>query len=117
MPVQLSHETQNGITILTLAGRLDAQSAPELEACGRALFEDGVRKILVDMSGIDFISSAGLRVLLVLAKKAGGSGGALAVCRLTPAVHEVMTVSGFDTIIPLADDRQSALDGMQSPPA
>ena len=115
--MQLTHDTQNGITILTLVGRLDTQSAPELEACGRSLFQDGTRKLLVDMSGIDYISSAGLRVLLVLAKEAGACSGKLSVCCLTPAVREVMAISGFDTIIPLAVDRQSALDAMQSPPA
>ncbi|NLB65852.1 MAG: STAS domain-containing protein [Lentisphaerae bacterium] len=115
--MQLTHEIQNGIAILALVGRLDTRGAPELESHGRALFRDGARKLLVDMAGVDYISSAGLRVLLVLAKEADGCAGTLSVCCLTPAVLEVMTVSGFDTIIPLADDRQSALDALQSPPA
>lgn len=113
--MQLTHDTQNGIAILALAGRLDTRGAPELESRGRAIFRDGARQLLVDMANVDYISSAGLRVLLVLAKEAAACGGRLSLCCLTPAVNEVMTNSGFDTIIPLAADRQSALNTLQNP--
>ena len=115
--MQLTHDTQDGIAILVLAGRLDTQSAPELESTGRARFQEGACKLLVDMADVDYISSAGLRVLLVLAKEAAACGGRFSLCCLSPAVREVMTISGFDSIIPIATDRLSALDALQNPTA
>ena len=59
---------------------------------------------------MEYVSSAGLRSLLVLAKAVKSAGGALALCCLVPAVRDVMTISGFDNILPLAADRAAALE-------
>ena len=95
--------------VVSVGGRLDAAGAPQLEAHGRAAIDDGAKKLLFDMAGVEYISSAGLRSLLVLAKAAKATGGSLALCGLVPAVKEVMTISGFDSILPLAADRVAAM--------
>ena len=64
---------------------------------------------MLDLTGLEYISSAGLRSLLVLAKAVKSAGGAMVLCCLTPAVREVMTISGFDNILALAADRPAAL--------
>jgi stage II sporulation protein AA (anti-sigma F factor antagonist) len=108
--MKLSTEKQNEVTILNVGGRLDAAGAPELEAQGKTLLQTGSKRLLLDLAGVEYISSAGLRSLLVLAKTAKAAGSALALCCLSPAVREVMTISGFDNILSLAADRPAALD-------
>ena len=108
--MKLSTEKQGEATILNVGGRLDAAGAPELEAQGKMILLEGSKRLLLDLAGVEYISSAGLRSLLVLAKTAKAAGGALALCGLAPAVRETMTISGFDHILALAADRAAALD-------
>ena len=110
MQMKLSTEQQGDVTILNAGGRLDAGGAPEFEAQGKALLQAGAKRLLIDLAGVEYISSAGLRSLLVLAKATKASGSALALCGLSPAVREVMTISGFDNILVLAADRPAAMD-------
>jgi anti-anti-sigma factor len=111
--LDISNEKQDKVTIVTVVGRLDAPGAPKVEAYCRALIQDGSKHLLIDMTGVDYVSSAGLRSLLVLAKAVKAVGGAMVLCGLSPTVHEVMRISGFDNILSLAADRSSALDLMK----
>jgi anti-anti-sigma factor len=108
--MKFSTEKQGDVAILSAGGRLDAGGAPEFDAQGKTLLQGGAKRLLIDLAGVDYISSAGLRSLLVLAKATKASGSALALCCLTPAVKEVMTISGFDNILALAADRSAAMD-------
>ena len=108
--MELAIEKQNKTAIVAAGGRLDAAGAPEFEARCKALIQEGSNRLLLDLAKLEYISSAGLRSLLVLAKAVKSTGGALALCCLAPAVREVMMVSGFDNILPLAADRAAALE-------
>lgn len=108
--MKLSIEKQDPMAIVALNGRLDAAGAPELETRGKALIQEGSNRLLLDFAQVEYVSSAGLRSLLVLAKAVKSAGGALALCGLVPAVRDVMTISGFDNILPLAADRPAALE-------
>ena len=107
--MELAIEKQDGTAIVAAGGRLDAAGAPELEACCKALIQEGSKRLLLDMAKVEYISSAGLRSLLVLAKAVKSASGALVLCNLVPAVRDVMTISGFDNILALAADRPAAL--------
>lgn len=65
----------------------------------QALLVDGVDSIDIDLSGLDYVSSAGLRVLLVTAKAAKAKGGKVTLLSPKPATLEVLRISGFDKII------------------
>ena len=108
--MKLTTDKQGGVAILNAGGRLDAGGAPEFEAQGKALLREGAKRLLLDLAGVEYVSSAGLRSLLVLAKTVKSAGGAMALCGLVPAVRDVMTISGFDNILPLAADRPAALE-------
>ena len=69
----------------------------------------GEATLLLDLAQLDYISSAGLRSLLIAAKRAQSAEGRLAVCALTTNVREVFRISGFDTIIDVHPDRDAAL--------
>jgi anti-anti-sigma factor len=101
---------QNGeVTVLGLAGRLDAQSAGEAEAAFNQALDEGCQQVLVDMSGVEYISSAGLRVLLSTAKKLSASGGKLVLAGLKPYVQEVFEVAGFTAIFQIYPDLDAGL--------
>ena len=83
---------------LTLApqGRVDTLTAPELEA---AIVLDGVEELVFDMSGVDYVSSAGLRVLLSAQKKMAGRS--MTIANVSPAVKDVFEITGFADIFTL----------------
>ncbi len=100
-----------GITIAAFEGNLDTNTAPDAEERLGELLGKGVTKILVDFTTLNYISSAGLRVLLVTTKRLGGTGGSMRICGLNETVDEVFEISGFSTIFSVFGTRGEALDG------
>ena len=96
-------------TVVSLHGRLDSASAVEAEQQFLQLLESRPQRLLIDLAAVDFVSSAGLRVLLIVAKGLKQSGGALQLCGLPPAVQEVFDVSGFSRIFEILPTRSDAL--------
>jgi anti-anti-sigma factor len=80
-------------------GRLDGSNAQVHEANLLALLIDEVNSVTIDLSGLDYISSAGLRVLLVTAKAAKAKGGKVVLSAPKLAILEVIKISGFDRIL------------------
>lgn len=89
----------NTCTTYKVAGRLDATTAGATEKDLLGLLVDDVNSITLDLSSLDYVSSAGLRVLLVIAKAAKAKGGKLVLTSPKPAILEVIKISGFDRII------------------
>ena len=90
---------QDGIAIVELAGRMDATTTPEFENATRALLEAGKQRLLIDMSRLEYISSAGLRGILGLVKALKACTGKLAFCSLQPMTAEVFRISGFNAML------------------
>lgn len=101
----------DGVTIVRFEGNLDTNTAPEAQARLDELADQGVGKVLVDFADLDYISSAGLRVLLATAKKLRGGGGNLRLCSLNETVAEVFEISGFSTIFAVFGSEVEALEG------
>lgn len=97
-------------TVVSISGKIDTNTSPELDKALSQLIGDDKAYLLVDCESLSFISSAGLRVLLSAAKKTKAKSGSLKVCALNPTVKEVFDISGFSTILPVFKDRQQALD-------
>lgn len=97
--MDLTHEISNGLRVVRPNGRIDSATAAEFESECAALIEEGPNKVVLDFSQVDYISSAGLRAVLIAAKKAKTLGGALTLCGLRDNVKEVMSVSGFDAML------------------
>jgi anti-anti-sigma factor len=87
---------------LSLSGRLDGLSSPDLEQQVTVLIASGVRTLIFDLSGLEYVSSAGLRVFIIAAKKLKASGGAAQFTSLTPAVRDVFHISGLLTAFGVA---------------
>ncbi len=85
-------------TVASFDGRLDASSSVDIEQKLLALVNEGA--VIADMEKVNYISSAGLRLLLKAAKLAKAAGFRFVVCALQPAVREAFEISGFNKIIP-----------------
>lgn len=85
--------------ICKITGRLDGASCAEHEKALKALLVGRVDSIEIDVSELDYVSSAGLRVLLVAAKAAKAKGGKVTLLTPKPATLQVLKISGFDKII------------------
>jgi len=97
--------------LLTVGGRLDAVTAAEFNQAVSKAQEKAPARLLVDLSGLEFISSAGLRGILNLAKNCQKEGRLLAFCGLEPMVADVFKISGFLSILKVFPDQAAALGG------
>ncbi len=109
--MQISTRTSNDIHIVAIAGSLDSTTSPEAQKAIDAVLA-GARKVALDFSQLDYISSAGLRVLLGAAKKLRASGGTLGIFGLNQSVREVFEISGFSTILAVYPSEAEALGAM-----
>ena len=89
-------------------GRLDSAACPAFETEIVGCLNAGSQRLLFDFSELDYISSAGLRVVLMAAKRLKESGGKMALCSLNEMIKEVFEVSGFDRILDIEPNADSA---------
>lgn len=107
--VQLEEERKGDIVVLRIKGRLDAVSTPDAEKRVLEYIKKGDIKLLMDFSGVDYISSAGMRLLLATTKQLKFLSGHLVVCSMTTNVMDVFKLSGFDHILDLTVSEEEAL--------
>ena len=107
--MDISSETKDNITVVRFEGNLDTNTSTDAQDYLNKLIDGGASKVVVCFDKVDFVSSAGLRVLLATAKKLGGGGGVLRVCGLNETVTEVFEISGFATILNVFPSESEAL--------
>lgn len=109
--MQISTRTSNDIYIVAIAGSLDSATAPEAQKSLDGVLA-GAKKVVLDFSDLDYISSAGLRVLLGAAKKLRASAGTFGMFGLNQSVREVFEISGFSSILSIYPSEAEALGAM-----
>jgi len=92
---------RQGSIVIAVSGRLDMISAGTLEEELEAAIGGGDRRIALDLAGVEYLSSAGLRAILVAAKRLGDAGGTLVVIGLAGPVKEVFEMSGLGGVLPI----------------
>ena len=97
------------VDVMTVFGRVDAERAPEIEAVGRKFLETPYQKLLINMSAVQYLSSAGLCALLNLGKVATAKQGRLFLCSPSAQVKQILKLSGFDKIFAIRDSVADAL--------
>lgn len=110
--MEIAQERDGDVVILKLSGRLDSGTARAVEDSFAAAHADpgaGPARIVADLTALSYISSAGLRVLLLSAKRVKHAGGKLALFGLNASVREVFTISGFDQIFAIEPGRSAAI--------
>lgn len=102
-------ETRGEVTIVRPAGRIDSATCVALEIAVMDRLQAGCNRLVFDLSGVDYISSAGLRVILMAGKKLRVTGGNLVLCGLRAEVHGVFEMSGFLSLFAFTPDLDSAM--------
>jgi anti-anti-sigma factor len=107
--VNITEEAKGDVLILRMNGRLDAVSSPNAERKVFDYINNGQHKLVLDFAGIDYLSSAGMRMLLSVTKKLKTLSGKLVLCSVTANVMDVLKMSGFDHVLELSKTEEDAL--------
>ncbi len=107
--IDISEKKEGEVLVLKMSGRLDAVSSPGIEKQVFEYIGNGEHKLVMDFGGIDYLSSAGMRMLLSTTKKLKTLSGKLVVCSVTTNVMDVLKMSGFDHVLDLAPSESEAL--------
>ena len=103
--------TREGSSLfVAVDGRVDGTNAAEFQDALQGVIGEEDKLVVLDLGALSYVSSAGLRVVLLVAKELQRQSAKLAVCSLSDTVKEVFTISGFDKIIPVHGTRQEAIE-------
>ncbi len=94
----IERSNQDDAITLSLSGRLDTTTAPELQMTLIPVFDEGM-PVVLDFAGLQYVSSAGLRVLLMGEKAAKAKGGSMALVNVSAEIMDVFNMTGFADIL------------------
>jgi len=101
-------ESSNGITLLELQGRMDIMGVNEIETKFAAYCSGENVRVIVDMSGVDYLASIGIRLLITNAKSLKSRNGKMVILNPVPDVLSVLEITDIPAIIPVYSNRESA---------
>lgn len=111
--MEITRRSENGIPVLALNGRLNQASADALHAAAMEIAGDeSCRGLVVDMGGVDFIASVGIRSLIRPSQALSMRGGKLAVANLNPQISEFFTLTGLDKMFRVYESVADAAAGV-----
>ena len=105
----LTEEKHNQVAVLCIDGRIDPGTSPEFEAALLGMIQRGERSVVLDFAKVGYISSAGLRVLLIGAKKMKDCQGSICLASLQTSIKDVLAVTGFMNLFRLFKSKESAV--------
>lgn len=106
--MEISESKVNGVLVLALSGRLDGVAAPMVEQKVFSALTGGPEHVVFDCSGVEYASSAGLRVFLAAAKRLKTSGGRCGFAALTPGLRDIFSISGFLDVLEVHETLEAA---------
>jgi anti-sigma B factor antagonist len=115
--MELMMDEIGDVTVVRISGKLDTLTSIDVQDKLTKIIDDGAKNILIDCEKLDFISSYGLRLLLLGTQQVKRVSGQLRVCSLNAMVREVFDVSGFTEIIPVSHSQAEALEQFGAPTA
>lgn len=111
--MQIEKEQHGAIRLIRLAGRLDAATSDSVQSVMvEQLDDEGA--LAVDLSELEYVSSAGLRVLLLAQKKLTAAKQKMAVFGLKEYIHEIFEIAGFTAILTIVESEEAALSKLAS---
>ncbi len=116
-PLQIGEERVDGVLLLVLTGRLSAAGAVVFGAAVAEAVRRGDVRLVVDLGGVDYVSSAGLRALATAEDRCIRARGALSVCRLTEPVTIALDLAGLLSQLSIEPTREEAILRVATPPA
>jgi anti-anti-sigma factor len=103
--MEMREESSGDATIVALTGRIDSVTSPRLTERLEALVAQGTRRLVIDLAGVDYISSAGLRAFMIGGRRAKQAGGGLELCRPSPSAQRVLDLARIGDLFPIHTDR------------
>ena len=110
--MEITEERRGDILILRISGKLDASTSKKLEDKILALISPTQLKLIIELSQLDYISSAGLRVLILAAKRMDEARGKMILCSLRDTVKQIFDIAGFSSFLTLADSTDEAIKSL-----
>lgn len=107
--MQITETREGGALVAAPVGRIDSTTSAALEQHLLGLLAAGEQRLVVDFDGVDYISSAGLRVMLTLAKRLRDMKGGLALCGMGESVRQVFELAGFLPLFVIGESRAEAM--------
>jgi anti-anti-sigma factor len=107
--MEMIDEVFGRVVVVTARGRLDGSSSQKFGAHLEKLVDRPEPRLLVDFSGVEFVSSAGLRAVLAVLKRVKAANGKLALCAVQPPVQEVLDITGFAGMLAVHSGRAEAM--------
>lgn len=108
--MEITQKEENGIVSIAIKGRLDADSSMEAEKVVKDALGGEANRLLFNLGELEYLSSAGLRVLLSAAKEMRRRNGKIVLCALNEFVKEIFEVSGFQSLIPITVSVESGIE-------
>ncbi len=115
--MEVRRTNENGVTVLSLHGRFDAAAAPDAESTFKDFIAEHRGDVVLDLADVEYISSGGLRVIIMLSKAIENSGKALRLCALSPFVTEVFELTNLDKRYIPYDTRADAIASLSGGPS
>ena len=110
--MEITEERRENILILRVIGRLDSSTSKMMEERLLPIIDSGEGRLVIELSQLDYISSAGLRVFLLAAKRIGNAKGRMILCSLQDAVKQVFDIAGFSSFLNLAASTEEAISNV-----
>ncbi len=106
--MDITQGEQNGITVITLKGRIDSEGAVDLDLALHTAASEGKHKMILDMAEVRYLNSAGLRTLADVLTITREGGGDLRLASLNPKVQRVFQIIGFDKFFNIYENVEAA---------
>jgi anti-sigma B factor antagonist len=110
--MDISEDRKADVVILALSGKLDATTAKTFEDKILGVINSGAPRLVVDLSRLEYVSSSGLRVLLLAAKRLRATDGKIVLCGLQDHIRQVFDLAGFSSILSIYGSRNEAIKAL-----
>ena len=107
--MEISSREVSDILVVDMAGRLDTSTSGDAYDEMVGIAQSGAKQVVLNLDKLEYVSSAGLRVILTAAKLLQASTGEMKICHANGVVKEVLETSGFDSLIKILDDENDAV--------
>jgi anti-sigma B factor antagonist len=107
--VEINTQEYKRVTVVTVKGRVDSATSGELEASLKRLAEKAQSNLVLDLGGVEFLSSSGLRVLVTALKAARQAGGDVIIARPAEQAADAISIAGLDKLFKSYPDREAAV--------
>lgn len=106
----IRHDTEQGLAIIAVEGKLDSAGVNELESRVENILEQGQKTILFDFTNLEYINSSGLRILVMAYQRLKPEQGTVSICGTRDYIQEIFDISGYDKIFAMYPSKNAALE-------